>query len=150
MLRAGSCSSGIKQTRLRLVCFIFIPEEHSPALGKLDYYALYNSRFLSISIVYDLLLKKIFVSVNVLIINYYVISLLTILVIIIKQYDYYFIGERISFQTKSYFLIGKYVNSLGCSWSDEWDNVETFYWLWGEYLLFSEICTFAPRLDIYI
>ena len=107
-------------------------------------------RFLSISIVYDLLLKKIFVSVNVLIINYYIISLLTILVIIIKQYDYYFIGERISFQTKSYFLIGKYVNSLGCSWSDEWDNVETFYWLWGEYLLFSEICTFAPRLDIYI
>ena len=107
-------------------------------------------RFLSISIVYDLLLKNIFVSVNVLIINYYVISLLTILVIIIKQYDYYFIGARISFQTKSYFLIGKYVNSLGCSWSDEWDNVETFYWLWGEYLLFSEICTFAPRLDIYI
>ena len=116
----------------------------------LNIYFIWFSRFLSISIVYDLLLKKIFVSVNVLKINYYVISLLTILVIIIKQYDYYFIGERISFQTKSYFLIGKYVNNLGCSWSDEWDNVETFYWLWGEYLLFSEICTFAPRLNIYI
>ena len=35
MLRAGECSSGIKQTRRSRVCLI--PEEHSPALSERDY-----------------------------------------------------------------------------------------------------------------